>query len=233
MSELNPALQDIDDILSSRPELTGEEWEIVTKASDWIKATLKPEIRKELENEYEEKYLAFAEQTKLDTQEMVKKSMEEWKAEQAPLSQDELATLLKQEYVEFEAIVKVKGEISIRSFTICELPQEVELKFVKVLQNKLIPLIQDIDSAEWSLDNSTMEQFNGILQQLPSALDAAADLVAVCLDPWGEDNIDSRWVKHNISISRITNIIFAQVEANRYRDFFSKGSRSYRSLKKK
>lgn len=230
----NPALQDIEAIIDTKPELTIEEWQIVEKASDWVKTMLRPEVRTELEAEYAQKQREFQETLRTETQALIANNMDEWRKSQEPLGPDDLAKLLNQEYVEFPLKLKIKGEETKRTFTICELPQEAEIKFVKIIQKNIIPLVQQVNAAEWTLDGSILEQIQGIMQNLPTALDFAAELTAICLDPWGEDtSIDKVWVTKNISVYRIGAIVAAQFEANKYRDFFSGGFRAFQSLKKK
>lgn len=232
-ADLNPALHDIKEIAENRPELTPEEWAVVDKASPWLNAVLRPEVRKELEVEYSKREKEFNETLRAETQELVKTNMEEWRKNQEPLSQADISTLLNQEYVEFQLKLKLRsGEIKERSFIICELPQESESKFIKVIQEHFVPLIQQLSAAEWTLDGTILEKITSILSNIPRALLFASEIAAISLDPWGEDStIDPQWVRKNISTARIAGIVLAQVEANKYRDFFSNGSRLFRSLK--
>lgn len=235
MSEvLNSALEDIKDIVVSRPELTAEQWEIVGKGADWLKSTMRPELRAELEVEYAKREAVFQDELKKETQEMVKQSMENWAAEQKPLDEQELSKLLSQDYIEFTLELRIGRSKEKRHFTISELPGEVEIKFVKSAQKYLVPFMEKMNSMEFRLEASVASQVALMLEQLPEALKVAADLVSTCLDPWGEHpSEDGNWVLKNISVKRIADIITAQSEANRYRDFFLNGSRSYRSLTKR
>lgn len=227
---LNPALSDIAEIMD-RPTLNDEEWKIVAIATPWLKSMLKPEVRTELNVQYKTEMEAYVEEQKKLNAEQVKEYMDNWKKSQEPLSNDELGLLLNQEYLEFKLKIKVQGEDTLREFTICELNQLAEIRFVKVLQDKLIPVVQEIAAADWHIEDKIIDKIKGWLTKIPENLAVAAELVAIILDPKGKDaSINKDWVQENLSTYRITAIISTQVEANRYRDFFSNGSRLYRSL---
>jgi len=233
ITELNPALEDIASIVDTKPDLTPEEWKAVEKAEPWLKSILRPQIRTELEIEFTKQKAEFEDTLRKETQALVKANMEDWREQQKPLDDEELATLLSQEYIEFNFKIKIRGEDIARNFVISELPAEVEIKFVNNAQKFLLPLIEEINSLEWDLKGSTIEQISGFLRNLPSAIKVAASLVAVCLDPWEDkEEITATWVMKHFSVKRITDILNAQQEANRYRDFFLNGSRSFRSWKK-
>lgn len=225
--QVNPALEDIQKI-ADRPDLSPEEWDIVGKAHDWVVATARPAIRKELEAEYDEKYKQLEEDTKKATQEAVRESMEVWRKEQTPLSPEDFKTLLSQEYITFDIQV---GKAN-KTFTIEELPARVEAKIVKSAEINLVPLMEKIAAADWSIDGNMAEDIKGILGVVPSTIEVAAEIVAIILNPRGDDkDVTKEWVLDNLSVSRMSYIIQAQSEANRYRDFFSNASRTFRLSK--
>jgi hypothetical protein len=233
MAELNAALLDVEEIVVKRPELTQEEWETVSKATDWIKATLKPEVRKELEIDYAKKQAELQTELRAETTRLVKEHMENWRKEQAPLSSEEMAKLLSQDYIEIPFPIKeLRGKRKVHNFIICELPEIVEKKFVKAAQSFLIPVMEQINASEWHLDGSLLEQVTALLQKSPAVLDAAVSLATIVLNPWDEHkDITEQWVSENLSTPRICTVIMAQMEANRYRDFFFIGLRQFRSSK--
>jgi len=225
-------LKDVESIVVSRPELTPEEWDVVARAKDWLKATLRPEVRQELDADYAKQNDEFQEKLRTDTIKVVEERMEEWKKAQKPLDKDDLTQLLSKEYLEFPVPIKARsnGEVTAMNFTIVELPIEAEDKFMKVMQGTLVKLMEKINAAEWKLDGSLAEKIQGVLDNFPDAMVAAVDLVVICLDPWGENElITSKWVRKSLSSYRIACILIAQVEANKYRDFFSNGFRLSRS----
>ena len=233
---LETPLEVIEEIIIERPELTQEQWEVVAKAEPWVRATLKPEIMKELDAKYEIRAAKFEELQRVEMQKAVNASMEDWKKSQEPLSNEDLTKLLNQEYLEFSFEFKVGKERHSRHFTICEMPQEAEKKFIKVADEHFMPLLELMTAADFSqkFDGSIADQIKAIISQIPYAIDVASELCAICLDPWGEDtSMNKHWVQKNLSTARIWSVLNCQSEANRYRDFFSNGSLLSRSLRKR
>lgn len=227
-------LTDIEDIVAARPDFTPAEWEIVGKATAWLKATLRPDVRKDLDVEYAKSYAAEIDLIRSESQKQIKADMEEWKLSQKPLDKEEMGVLLSQEYITFPVKVMMREDNKpvFKDFTLCELPQTLEKKFADTAERKLLKLIEAANAMDWNMDLSTAQQLQMILSNLPEALDVASELAAICLNPWGEHpEITSKWVQDNLSTYRIANILIAQSEVNKYRDFFSNGFRLFRSLK--
>jgi hypothetical protein len=88
-----------------------------------------------------------------------------------------------------------------------------------------------MNTVQWDLTGNWTERLQQILDVIPEAMDIAAELVAICLNPWDKDNdITADWVMKNISSHRVAKIIAAQSEVNKYRDFFSNGSQLFQTL---
>lgn len=221
--DLNPALADVEEIIVERPELTQEEWEIVNKATPWVKTIVKPEVRKELEAIYAQKQADLETGLRAEMQKAIKERMDAWAKTQEPLSSEDIEKLLNQEYVEFTFSVKeARGERKEHTFVIREVPKDVEDRFIKIIQNKLVPIIEQVNAAEWTLDGSMAAQLETILRRCPIALECAQELVVDILDPWEEQEwLTKEWAGKNMSIPRIMRCLQAQAEANKYRDFFS------------
>lgn len=233
--EASSPLTDVEDIVSTHPDLTPSEWEAVEKATPWLKAKLRPDVRKDLDVEYAEKYAKEIDLIRGESQTFVKKQMEDWKKEQLPLDTKELQVLLSQEYLTFDVKVQTRDvdkKPCVREFTLVELPQVTEKRFLESAQKHLISFIEESASMDWTLNMSTASSLQNILDTMPSALDVAAELVSICLNPWNDDKeITSKWVAEHLSTFRIANILIAQCEVNKYRDFFSNGFRLFRTLK--
>lgn len=226
----NDALKDIESVME-RPEFTPEEFEVIDKATPWMKSLLRPELRLELEKIYQEKYDTFREEMNAQSRAQVTEMMDEWKRSQDPLSEKDLQKLLSKEYVTFDVTVKGRKGQKDKTFTLCELPKESEDKFLASLQKHLVPIVEQFNAAEMrsALKTNFTEQVVTFLGAVPKALTAACEICAVCLDPWNEDDdIDAEWVAQNLSIYRIVLIIRGQCEVNHYRNFFSDGSRLFR-----
>lgn len=239
-SSILPSLeQDAKDVIALKPELTDEQKAVAEKLRPQLKAIVRTEVRVELEAEYIKKYKAFEEQTFRNSQEAVKKAIGDWKEDQQPLTNAEVSTLLSQDYLSFEVKFLVgrgkdKKEVL---FNLVELPQEIEGKFLKTLKKRFVPLMKNFTAAEFKLDlnTSSMEKLQSLIEAIPELLDVFAELVAICLDPWGDNTeygkISESWVKQNLATHRILAILIGQTEVNRYRDFFLNGFRLSKSLK--
>lgn len=231
-------LQDIVEMVEERPELSQEQWEVVNKAIPWLKATMKPEIRAELEVTYSKKNDELMAQIKKDTQEHVDAQFAALKKAQEPLGQDELKKLLSQDYLEFPVPVRVRdkennSKFEVKEFVIVELPSTLEEKFYKILRDALIPILQERDNISFTLESgSLIDKVKTMLDTSEKALNLGGELVAIILDPWEKDkSINKKWVRDNLSTERQAAIILAQFEANKYRNFFSHGFRTFLSLR--
>jgi hypothetical protein len=231
---LSEPLKDIINMVEERPNLTQAEWEITEKVIPYLKSQLRPEVRQELEVEYTKKLAAEMETITALNKEHIEKQFEALKKSQEPLGKDDLQKLLSQEYIDFSVIIRVpsktdKAAKEKRTFTVCELPSSIEEKFYKLLREALIPLLKEQESTNFQLENqSLISKIETVLKMSDKAFSLGAGLVAICLDPWKDDeDITEEWVKRHISIERQAAIILAQFEANKYRNFFSLGFQSF------
>lgn len=232
VTPLNDALQDIAAVEVAKPDLTPEEWDVVAKAKDYIKAIVRPEVRSELEAVYVKDKEEFIETLRKSNEQLISERLEEWKKSQTPLEKDEISKLLSKEYIEFPVEIRQRnsdGTFTLRKFQIVELPMESEDKFVKIFQSTLVKFLEKINANDWKLDGSIAERLQGILDNFPEVMRVAVELAAVSLNPWGESDVDVTWVRRNMSSFRIAALIVLQMEANKYRDFFSYGFRLSRS----
>ena len=152
---------------------------------------------------------------------LVSEFWEKWKKEQEPPTPEDIQKLLSQEYVEFNiSLVTEKGK---REFVIRELPQKIERKFYRQFKDQIKeygPQIQAFTQANMgaSFDNQVV----AFMETFDNAFDIIADGVVLVLNPFNTDpDINRTWVQDNISSSRMWNILQAQIQVNRLRDFFS------------
>jgi hypothetical protein len=142
-----------------------------------------------------------------------------------PPTPEELEKLLSQEYATFQIeVVQRKGQK--RQFTIRELPQATEIKFMRVIQTTLVPRLKELASVEWTNTSSVAEKMQRIIDIIPEAMDMLAECCAIALDPFNEEGINKEWVQLNLSSFRIMSVIEAQVTAGKFRDFFAALSRA-------
>jgi hypothetical protein len=230
--DIDGPLKDIEEIVKTRQELTPEETIIADKLIPHLKATLKPGVRAELEVEFIKKQKEYEDTLYAQNQATVKQAMEDWKKDQKPLDDKEIQTLLNQEYETYTLNIPTKK--GTKSVTLIELPQSVEKKILKVMQKKLVPMLKGFIAAEFKLDmeSSTIDKFQSLIEAFPELLTVITELVIIILDPWGEDNeIDEEWVSRHLSSNRLLAIIIAQIDLNKYRDFFLNGFRLSKNLR--
>lgn len=233
-------LKDIQDILTLKPDLTEDEVKVAVKLRPQLIAMMKPEVRAELEASYAKKFADYQTETITQSRKAVQDAIKEWKDDQKPLTPEEIGTLLSQDYIQFDTNFKIrKGKEMVDvHFNLVELPQEQEERFLKVLKTRFIPLMQSLVGSEFKLelDTSAVDKLQSLIQAMPPVLGVLAEIVAICLDPFGEiteyGKINEAWVKRNLSSHRILAILVGQMEVQRYRDFFLNGFRLSKSLQK-
>lgn len=187
-------------------------------------------IRDSIDLEYQQRFLIWKKQelsdieAKMDdkVRDLVAEFWEKWKEEQKPPTAEEIQKLLSQEYVEFP--IKIIGrDKKERTFVLRELPQKVERKFYREFKERLKNYGPQIAAfAQANIGSTVEQQLFHVLDSIDGAFDIIADGVAICLDPFGEDpDMTTEWVQDNISIKRSWDILEAQSQVNRLRDFFS------------
>jgi hypothetical protein len=226
-------LEEIKDVGKKRPNLTEEEqktWdELKGKILPHVAAIARLEARQEIEPVLLKKQAEFNEELRAATMTATQMQIDQWKKDQTPTSPEELSTLLAAEYVTFKVPIATRKRTT-REFVIQELPQFIEDKFLKTVKNKIVANLKDITAIEWSATSSMLEQLAELIGLTPELLDTAAETVAICLNPYDDERdeddklIDAKWCKRNMSTYRMAMIIVAQYEANKYRNFLSKGS---------
>jgi hypothetical protein len=141
-----------------------------------------------------------------------------------PPTQEEMEKLVSQEYLEFK--VTVGRSSKSRDFVITELPQSVESKFMRVIQKKLLPHLQKFSGMEWT-SGSTIDKLQNMVEIVPEVMELLAEACRIALDPRSEDpELTLAWVQDNLSSFRIMSIVECQMQAGRFRDFFSAVARN-------
>ena len=176
-----------------------------------------------------DEYVKLEQQTESLIAEEVKKRFDEWQKAQKPPSPEDLQKLLDQEYLEFRVKVRIgDGE---KEFVIVELPQEIEQKLYRIFKNKLLEKASVIASvAQANMDEPMEKKFRLALDAVDDSFDLLAQCCALVLNPFEKTEVTKEWVKSNLSSNRVWNIVFAQIEANRLRDFFSQISQAGNSM---
>ena len=158
-----------------------------------------------------------------DNKKLVEAKLEEYRKALTPPTKEDIQKILDQEYIEFT--LKVGHGQEEKEFVIRELPLAAEVKIVKALSKTLGERLQDISRLDWSEGLGIVEKVKQIMTVVPGAMDTLADCCAIVLDPWNENGITADWVMKNVGATRLINILSAQFEVSKYRDFFSQASR--------
>jgi hypothetical protein len=209
--------EEVDSILSevTEPEeirilKTDEERAVAMKIMPFLVA----KVNKQLEAKRGKELESLIAQIREDNEKMIQAEVNRIRESTKPPDLKQIEQLLNQEYVE------VKFQSFGKDLVIRELPQAAETKFIKIIQVKLMPKMQQFTSIEWTNTDSVAEKVQRAVEVIPDALDAMADIVAIALNPFSKDpDITAEWVRENFSSYRLGMIIQAQVEAGKMRDF--------------
>jgi len=213
-------------------------------AQDISVEQLRINIESDVKGRYEAKFVKdiedFKERLRIENDQALKVVIDEFKESQKPPSLEEVSKLLSQEYLEFVVEVPWVYESgspngsseTTRKFTIRELPQSVEKKFYRKFKGELIPRASDLAALTFEIAGGDAgKKLISLLETLDPGFDLMADAVVMILNPRGaEKEVTREWVQENLSSYRIWNIIYAQTQINRLRDFFSQLSRGSKGM---
>jgi hypothetical protein len=208
--------------------------------ASWMsRSKLEREIRVEVRGEYEEILKIWKntelEQVKKDSEKIategIQKLFNEWKEQQKPPTHEDIQLLISQEYETFSLkldYVNDDGEEKSELFTLRELPQAAEKKFYKQFKDTVLSKVGALKAlSQAEIDQPFEVKAKAFLELFDEAPAMMADAVVIVLNPFGKrKDINREWVQNNISSNRQWNIIEAQIQVNRLKDFFSRISRS-------
>ena len=203
--------------------LTDKEYELAQ-----FRIQVERELRQSFEVEYAQKLSEFTKKLEAQTKETIDKVIEDFqkKQQEITLSNDQIKQLLSQEYATFN--VSIPGEDKEFEFTLRELPQSIEKKFIHILVNTLKPNIKKVVKAVKDAAESNKEiDIIAMIEMFDPSMDLLAETVAICINPFGREKsekvpIGKVWVQENISTSRQYNIIMAQEKLQNLRGFISR-----------
>ena len=186
---------------------------------------LEQKIRAKLEEEYQTRLQTEVTQISQkmieENKKILETTIERFRKEMIPPSEQDIQKLLEQEYLEFTIDVKTKKEL--KHFTIRELPVEVEKKIYKKVKAILVPFSSELSALSLNiLEGDAGKKVVQLMNAFEPMLDVMIGVCTICLNPFEEDDeITEEWVRKNLGSTRIVKIVTAQVEANKMRDFFS------------
>ena len=199
-------------------------------------AAAEHDLEARIEEKYRKQFIEdsekFKDELRKQNETAIKQTIAEFKKRMEPPTKEDIKKLLDQEYVEFTIVIPYKsskeGAKTVkRTFTIRELPQAIEKKFYSRVKDKLTPLAEEVANLSINLvEGDAARKIVSILDSFEPLLDVMAYAATLALNPYGEDeDITEEWVRETLSSTRIMQIVTAQGEANRMRDFFSLVSR--------
>jgi hypothetical protein len=183
-------------------------------------------LRTKLQEEYDSRLTAeiqkISGEMQVANKKLVEEAIERFRKEMAPPSDEDVQKLLSQEYAEFTVEVKPRtGEK--KTFTIVELPIEVEKKILKKIRTILIPFATELSALSMNLlEGDAAKKIVQLMNTFEPMLDVMIGVCTICLNPYEEEeDITEDWVRTNVGATRMVKIVSAQMEANKMRDFFS------------
>lgn len=168
------------------------------------------------ERAMEARYQARLDREAARLRDQAQRAVEDFKRSFPPPSDQQIERLLYPELSEFQ--VEVGG----RKFTLRELPATVEKKFLRLIEQKLPALLEELSSLEERLTEEAERGFARLLGRAAEAMDLVADACVLVLDPLGEQGVTPAFVQQFASTARQTRILQAQLLLNGGRDFLSR-----------
>lgn len=186
---------------------------------------MRNEIRQEFESRFEvwkaKEFAALKDQNDENIQKAVAAYIDKIEQERKPLTPEEIQKLLDQDYLTFTVRLKVEG--TSQDFTISELPQTAEKRFYAKFQEKMMAKASTVAAlAQQTMDRPFEEKIRAFLEGFGDAFDILAEAVVIVLNYDGKDTtITKEWVQEHLNSWRMWQIVRAQMEVNKLRDFFS------------
>ena len=135
---------------------------------------------------------------------------------EAPPTDEQIERLLYPELAEFPV------ELGGRRFVLREMPAVAEKKFLRLVEQKLPAMVQELLSLDERLGENATHVFTRVLARAGSALDLVAEACAMVLDAAGELGVTRDFVQQYASTARQLRILQAQLLLNGARDFLSR-----------
>lgn len=200
-----------------------------------LRQQIEKEVRENLQAQFVKEIADFKQQLSAQNDAAMQTVLAEFREQQKPPSEEDIRTLLSQEYLTFDVEIPWDAPNSggvTRTFTIRELPQAVEKRFYKTFKDQLLPRASDIGALAFEIaEGDVAKKLKSLLEAIDPAFDLMADAVVMILNPRGQEKeLTREWVQENLSSYRQWNIINAQIMVNKLRDFFSQLSRGSKGM---
>ncbi len=176
-------------------------------------------VNGEAERNLESRYAARLDAEIARLREQSRDAVEEFKRSFHPPNDEQIERLLYPELSEFTV------EFGGRRFSLRELPALHEKKFLRLVEQKLPALVEEILSFDERLGDpagNAAGTFAGILTQAASALELISEICVLVLDPDGAQGLTREFIQQHASTARQLRILKAQLMLNGARDFLSR-----------
>jgi hypothetical protein len=178
--------------------------------------TVASKTNAESERDLEALYQARLETEVTRLREQSRNAVEEFKRSFPPPSDEQIERLLYPELSEF--VVDFGGQ----QFVLRELPALHEKRFLRLVEQKLPAIVQEILSFDERLGDNAAEALARVITQVGSALDLIAETCVLVLDPTGEAGLTRGFIEQHASTAHQLRILKAQLLLNGGRDFLSR-----------
>jgi hypothetical protein len=221
-------LKEVDEAKVTKPSVDNPAW---AERSQW-EANLRVQLRTEYEQLFSLWKLGELEDLKKNNDKTINENLQKIHQDYLdglkPPTHEEIEKLLNQEYEEFNIPIRLSDGSKTKAFVIRELPQESEIKFFKIVKDRIIKRAQDLGAFyQESIDVPFETKAKAFMSLFDESFDLIAEAVTICLNPFDEDKeVTRQWVQHNIGSDRQWRIVEAQMKVSRLKDFFSKVSQS-------
>ncbi len=201
-------------------------------------AAIEQKVREELQKEFDERFAKEIEDARKGLEaantKLIQETLEKYRKKLEPPDEKEIEKLLTQEYITFKVSIPGVAGAAPREFTLYELPMEVERKLFAKVKEQLVPKLEDLAGfmGDGALEGGDLlKKIKVGIETMDPTMGLLADACATCLDPYGKDSeINGAWVQKHMSSYRIWNVVIAQIQVNRLRDFFSQAFRDSTDL---
>jgi hypothetical protein len=224
-----PTPEQIEQALSDDPSDVEELAVLSTPEEKAIGAKLLPgltaKIRAQAQADSAKELAAKVAELQANNTRMMEDEIKKLRESIKPPDPKQIETLLSQDYGEMTVAITGRKSAGTRTFTLRELPQASEKQMFDIIQKRVLPHLKELAAVEWAAAATQGEKLQKVLTIIPDGLDMLAECCAICLDPFKEEGITLEWVQANMGSSRILNVVEAQLEVSKIRDF---GSAVYR-----
>lgn len=187
---------------------------------DQAKRLARQELQLEFDQSLKKKFQELEEQNKM----AISEAIDQWKKKQEPPTPQDIQKLLEGDAPEFKVSLKVNGESQV--FTIHELPARVEKQFLRMLREELMQHMGLIAGLTVDLlKGQADDKLKTVLQAIEPVTGVISKTTSLILTNSQENGsgkeITPEQVDGSLSLTKQLQLLTAQVEANRVRDFFS------------